>query len=222
MRYALLYCLIVVMSNLAVAPTTWPTTRPAKVDLSSPESAFWSYVDAVEQGDLAAHEKIVAPQNDDERRALSKTLSIELAAQRLQKMTQTQLGNAVAAQVEEMMGNVGLGPSKESGKSLREAKEANAWKINRDDAVLGEVWPEIRFRRINGRWRLMMPLDDKGDALEQQLERMAEFNAMLETITQRIETGELATKEQIGRAIAGLMPVVTVEGTTQPATTTKP
>src|SRR5436309_12686251 len=99
MRFACSLAFPLVALNIAAAPTPSPTTRPAKVNLSTPETAFWSYVDAVEQGDLGAEEQIVARLTEDDRRAHRESVAMQLAAQRLVVVTRDRLGEDVARKV---------------------------------------------------------------------------------------------------------------------------
>jgi hypothetical protein len=214
-------CIVLTISllNIAAAPATRPATRPAKVDLSSPDAAIQSYIDTIEQGDIAAYQRIAAPQTDDQRQALAHATAAHQAARRLVEVTRRQLGDEPAARVEELTGRMGLGPNKETADSLREAMEGSQWKFGGDDAVLGEVWPEVRFRRIDGQWRLLVPLEENGAELAERFKHMQQFTQMIEQIGQRVGAGELTTTEQIGQALAGLLPVATVKAATGPATT---
>jgi hypothetical protein len=195
-----------------------PTTRPAEVDPSSPELALLCYVDAIERGDMEAYVKIIYPRNADERQTIQQVVTMDETAQRLVSATRNRLGDAAASKVRETLGFFGLGPSKEAAESLRDAMQGAEWKVHGDDAVLGEISPEIHFRRIDGQWRLLVPLDVDAPPLDERLKNTREFIEAIERITRRVNAGELTTGEQIRDALGRLMPIAMHEPETQPAT----
>jgi hypothetical protein len=194
------------------------TTRRAKVDLSSPDAALDSLIDAVEQGDLDAYERVVLRQTDEERRAALAEIEVNLAVLRLIDATRRKLGGDAAARVQEMTGRVGLGPSKDAADNLRDARRESKWRTDGNDAVLGEVIPEIRFRRVESGWRLIRPLDETGQDLNRHLALVKQYVQMMDDVTRRVVAGDLTTADQIGRALNFVWPVATTEPATRPTT----
>lgn len=91
------------------------------------------------------------------------------------------------------------------------------WKIDGDKAVLGEISPEIRFRRIDGQWRLLVPLDADVPPLDERLKNTREFIEAIEKLARRVDAKELTTADQVASALARLMPTAMLEPESEPA-----
>src|SRR5262249_52941022 len=135
---------------------------------------------------------------------------------RLVDGTHKQLGPEAAAAVQEALGYFGLGPNKEGADSIRDAVRESNWKADGEDMVL-EMSPELRFRKLDGRWRLLVPLEEKGEDLEKRFQNGREAIGWIDQITSRVESRELASAEEIRKAVGKLLPVAMAEPATQPA-----
>ncbi len=70
------------------------------------------------------------------------------------------------------------------------------WKVTGDEAVLGEVDPEVRLRRVDGKWLYVAPRDK--DAPADYEKRREELFAFLDGILKAVNSGEITTGEQLG------------------------
>src|ERR1700751_190471 len=143
---------------LAAAPATLPSTRPAKSDLSSPEATIRSLADVLDQDDADGYRKIVAPQTDEQRREVDNEVRMMLLGQQLILAARKHIGEAEAAKLasEEGLGMFGMPTTGHDGDELRRMLDDQSiqWKYDGEEAVLGEVSPQIRVRKIDGRWRM--------------------------------------------------------------------
>jgi hypothetical protein len=209
--------LLVLMSSIAAAnpATTLPTTRPAKVDLSSPDATVRSLADVLDQNDADAFLKIVS---QEQRLQMDDQVRMMLIGQRLISAVRQHIGETEAADLAQNLDIFGMPVSGHGGDGIRDLlKDPEIkWKRTGDDAVLGEVTPEIRVRRIDSKWYWVLPPDKAQDRADYAKLRVEVFKAFEETIRD-INSGRIKTTAQIAKRI---MPVVSSEATSEP--TTKP
>ena len=205
---------------LAAGPATLPVTRPANVDLSSPDATIRSLADAVDQDDAAAYGRIVAPQSDDQHRQVDGDIRMMLLGQRLVAAIRSNMGQAAAAEIAQGggLGMFGMCESGHDGDDLRRLLEDQSirWKYTGNEAFLGEVSPEIRVRQIEGKWHLILPTEDANDSADHDKMR-EQLAGLVEEIIRKINSGELKTTEEVGRQFFSSPTVSTAPSTTRPA-----
>lgn len=191
-----------------------PTTRPIKVDLTTPRGAIRSLSSAVDAQDGAAILKVFYAADASERELAAAFSELILAGKRLGESARDQFGA-----VGDSLGSGVINPAELAKIDQAELRE------NGDRATLipvGQSRP-LQFRRSGNDWQLVVrDFANADDNLPRQASLLKRVARVFDEVTAGINAGNFASSQEAEAAIqtklAHVMIRAATQATTRPAT----